>query len=48
MIIAIPLPIFIQVQLPLKKKIILCGIFGLGMFTVGLTLHRDPTSLNSR
>lgn len=34
MIILIPMPIFLQSQLPLKRKIVLCGVFALGAFTV--------------
>jgi len=32
----IPMPILLKSSLPLKKKIILCGIFLLGCFTVSL------------
>ncbi|KAH7183190.1 uncharacterized protein B0J16DRAFT_373705 [Fusarium flagelliforme] len=34
MIIILPMPVFLQSQLPLKRKIILCGIFALGIFTI--------------
>jgi len=34
MIIILPMPVFLQSQLPLKRKIILCGVFALGIFTV--------------
>ncbi|KAI1343681.1 hypothetical protein F5Y15DRAFT_367543 [Xylariaceae sp. FL0016] len=34
MIILIPMPVFLQSQLPLKRKAILCGIFALGLFTI--------------
>lgn len=34
MIILIPMPIFLQSQLPVKRKAVLCGVFGLGAFTV--------------
>ncbi|KAI0129022.1 hypothetical protein BJ170DRAFT_579305 [Xylariales sp. AK1849] len=34
MIIAIPMPIFLQVILPVKRKAILCGVFALGIFTI--------------
>lgn len=34
MILFIPMPVFLQSQLPARKKIILCGVFGLGIFTV--------------
>ncbi|KAI0018169.1 hypothetical protein F4780DRAFT_536174 [Xylariomycetidae sp. FL0641] len=33
-IILIPMPIFLQAQLPLKRKAILCGVFLLGIFTI--------------
>lgn len=31
---AIPMPIFLAARLPLKRKVILCGVFGLGTFSV--------------
>ncbi|RYP83246.1 hypothetical protein DL769_001442 [Monosporascus sp. CRB-8-3] len=34
MIIILPMPVFLQSQLPIRKKIILCGIFALGLFTI--------------
>ncbi|KAG7410709.1 hypothetical protein DER46DRAFT_566271 [Fusarium sp. MPI-SDFR-AT-0072] len=34
MIIILPMPVFLQSQLPLKRKIILCGVFALGIFTI--------------
>ena len=34
MIILLPMPVFLQSQLPTKKKVILCLIFALGAFTV--------------
>ncbi|KAJ4245286.1 hypothetical protein NW762_014156 [Fusarium torreyae] len=34
MIIILPMPVFIQSQLPLKRKLILCGVFALGIFTI--------------
>ena len=37
MIIALPMPVFLQSQLAVKRKIILCGVFALGIFTVGLS-----------
>ncbi|KKY16758.1 putative family decarboxylase [Diplodia seriata] len=33
-IMAIPMPIFLAARLPLKRKIILCGVFGLGTFSI--------------
>jgi hypothetical protein len=38
MIILIPMPVFLQSRLALKKKLILVGVFALGGFTVS----RDP------
>ncbi|KAH7114579.1 hypothetical protein B0J13DRAFT_573564 [Dactylonectria estremocensis] len=34
MIILIPMPIFLQSQLPVKRKAVFCGVFGLGAFTI--------------
>ncbi|KAH8673518.1 hypothetical protein BX600DRAFT_206826 [Xylariales sp. PMI_506] len=34
MIISLPMPVFIQAQLPLKRKAILCAVFALGSFTI--------------
>ncbi|KAI1505049.1 hypothetical protein F5X99DRAFT_431145 [Biscogniauxia marginata] len=34
MIILIPMPVFLKAQLPLRRKLILCGVFALGIFTV--------------
>ncbi|KAI0134293.1 hypothetical protein BJ170DRAFT_679196 [Xylariales sp. AK1849] len=34
MIIALPMPVFLQSQLPLKKKAILCTVFAFGIFTI--------------
>ncbi|KAI5458992.1 hypothetical protein BGZ63DRAFT_269713 [Mariannaea sp. PMI_226] len=34
MIIAIPMPIFLKSQLPVKRKVVLCGVFALGCFTI--------------
>ncbi|KAB2570062.1 Family decarboxylase [Lasiodiplodia theobromae] len=33
-IMAIPMPIFLAARLPLKRKVILCGVFGLGTFSI--------------
>ncbi|KAH7062426.1 hypothetical protein B0J12DRAFT_237720 [Macrophomina phaseolina] len=33
-IMAIPMPIFLQARLPIKRKLILCGVFGLGIFSI--------------
>ncbi len=40
MILAFILPVVFRLHLPLKKKIIICGIFSLGVFTVRLPLLR--------
>ena len=37
MIILIPMPIFLQSTLTLKRKMVLCGVFAVGTFTVCLT-----------
>ncbi|KAH9905642.1 hypothetical protein F4778DRAFT_727017 [Xylariomycetidae sp. FL2044] len=34
MIILIPMPVFLQAQLPPKRKVVLCGVFALGVFTI--------------
>ncbi|KAI1486458.1 hypothetical protein F5X96DRAFT_654959 [Biscogniauxia mediterranea] len=34
MIIVIPMPVFMKAQLPLRRKMILCGVFALGVFTI--------------
>jgi hypothetical protein len=34
MIISIPMPIFLTSKLPLRKKVILCGVFLIGLFTI--------------
>ncbi|KAI0409287.1 hypothetical protein F4802DRAFT_593566 [Xylaria palmicola] len=34
-IIMIPMPVFLQIQIPTKKKIILCAVFAVGFFTIG-------------
>lgn len=34
MIILIPMPIFLKSQLPMKRKLVLIGVFALGAFTV--------------
>lgn len=41
MILGIMMPIFIKIQLPWKRKLIVVGLFGLGIFTVGST--SEPT-----
>lgn len=37
-IIGLPMPVFIQSQLPIKRKVVLCGVFALGIFTVFLRM----------
>ncbi|KAI0813556.1 hypothetical protein GGR55DRAFT_537468 [Xylaria sp. FL0064] len=37
-IIIIPLPVFLQINIARKKKIILCGVFALGLFTIGAAI----------
>lgn len=37
MIILLPMPVFLTSQLPTRKKVMLCGIFALGTFTVSQT-----------
>ncbi|KAG8424963.1 hypothetical protein J3458_001710 [Metarhizium acridum] len=39
MIILIPIPLLLRTQWPLKKKLILCVVFGLGGFTVSCASH---------
>ncbi|KAI0468231.1 hypothetical protein F4859DRAFT_218468 [Xylaria cf. heliscus] len=34
-IIAIPMPVFLQINIAPRKKVILCGVFALGLFTIG-------------
>ncbi|KAF4465869.1 integral membrane PTH11 [Fusarium albosuccineum] len=34
MIIALPMPVFLQSQLPVKRKVVLCAVFALGIFTI--------------
>ncbi len=43
MIILIPMPMFIQSQMPRKRKAILCGVFALGAFTVSPRLSNFPS-----
>ncbi|KAF2967503.1 hypothetical protein GQX73_g6070 [Xylaria multiplex] len=37
-IILIPLPVFLQINIAKKKKIVLCGVFALGFFTIGAAI----------
>ncbi|KAI0965532.1 hypothetical protein F4678DRAFT_476532 [Xylaria arbuscula] len=37
-IILIPLPVFLHINVSLKKKIVLCGVFALGLFTIGAAI----------
>ncbi|KAI0458853.1 hypothetical protein F5B21DRAFT_527677 [Xylaria acuta] len=34
-IIAIPIPVFLQINIAPRKKVVLCGVFALGLFTIG-------------
>ncbi|CAM1503147.1 Fc.00g079230.m01.CDS01 [Cosmosporella sp. VM-42] len=34
MIIALPMPVFLQSQLPTKRKVVLCAVFALGIFAI--------------
>ncbi|KAH7249559.1 hypothetical protein FSOLCH5_015105 [Fusarium solani] len=34
MIIALPMPVFLQSQLAIKRKVVLCAVFALGIFTI--------------
>jgi hypothetical protein len=36
MIILIPIPLLLRSHWPLRKKMILCAVFGLGIFTASL------------
>jgi hypothetical protein len=36
MIISIPIPLLTTAQLPLKRKLVLCAIFSLGIFVVSV------------
>ncbi|KFA69197.1 hypothetical protein S40285_00015 [Stachybotrys chlorohalonatus IBT 40285] len=47
MILFIPMPVFLQSQLPARKKIILCGVFGLGIFTIVAAILSKYYSLGS-
>ncbi|KAI0533854.1 hypothetical protein GGR58DRAFT_93095 [Xylaria digitata] len=37
-IILIPLPVFLQINIAKKKKVVLCGVFALGFFTIGAAI----------
>jgi hypothetical protein len=43
MIIALPINEFRRLQLPLVKKILLCGLFSLGVFVIACTVYRMIT-----
>ena len=47
MIILIPMPIFIQSTLTLRRKLILCGVFAVGTFTVCASLRKSPSPVDS-
>ena len=44
MIILIPMPVFLQSKIAPKKKLILCGVFAVGCFTVSRPFSRAPLS----
>ncbi|PVI01411.1 hypothetical protein DM02DRAFT_349108 [Periconia macrospinosa] len=46
MIIAIPMPLLFKVRLPLKNKLILCGIFMIGTFTIVAAVLNKYYSFN--
>ncbi|KAI0433203.1 hypothetical protein F5Y09DRAFT_352210 [Xylaria sp. FL1042] len=37
-IIIIPLPVFLQINIATRKKVVLCGVFALGLFTIGAAI----------
>ncbi|KAJ4296797.1 hypothetical protein N0V90_006845 [Kalmusia sp. IMI 367209] len=47
MIIALPMPVLIGSQLPLKRKLTLCGVFALGSFTILAAILSKYYSLGS-
>ncbi|KAF2014103.1 hypothetical protein BU24DRAFT_370800 [Aaosphaeria arxii CBS 175.79] len=47
MIISLPMPVFMQSQLPLKRKIILSSVFALGIFTILAAILSKYYSLGS-
>ena len=44
MIILIPMPVFLQSKIAPKKKLILCGVFAVGCFTVSRHFSQVPLS----
>lgn len=42
MMLCIPLPMIVKLKLPLKQKIILSGVFSMGIFVVSMELHSNP------
>ncbi|KAI1247427.1 hypothetical protein MGN70_011317 [Eutypa lata] len=47
MIILLPMPVFLKSQLPTRKKVMLCGIFALGTFTVLSAILNKYYSFNA-
>lgn len=47
MIILIPMPIFLQSQLPAKRKAVLCCVFALGTFTVSYLAMSAPCGMRT-
>ncbi|KAI0439486.1 hypothetical protein F4803DRAFT_554017 [Xylaria telfairii] len=45
-IIAIPMPIFLHINIAPRKKAILCGVFALGFFTIGAAVANKFYSFN--
>ncbi|KAI1305113.1 hypothetical protein F5Y03DRAFT_164414 [Xylaria venustula] len=37
-IILIPMPVFLHINVSVKKKVVLCGVFALGLFTIGAAI----------
>ncbi|GAW13491.1 hypothetical protein ANO14919_028770 [Xylariales sp. No.14919] len=37
-IILIPMPVFLQINIATRKKVVLCGVFALGLFTIGAAI----------
>ncbi|KAK5625817.1 hypothetical protein RRF57_001533 [Xylaria bambusicola] len=46
-ILAIPLPIFAQINIAFRKKVVLCGVFALGSFTIGAAIANKYYSFTS-
>ncbi|KAI0506398.1 hypothetical protein F5B22DRAFT_453168 [Xylaria bambusicola] len=46
-ILIIPLPIFAQINIAFRKKVVLCGVFALGSFTIGAAIANKYYSFTS-